>query len=47
MLIAADWAFAVVRQALVKTGKIAIGKIAFSGREHVVAITPAGAEGRE
>jgi DNA end-binding protein Ku len=39
-------AFAVVRQALVKTGKVAIGKIAFSGREHVVAITPAGAEGR-
>jgi DNA end-binding protein Ku len=39
-------AFAVVRQALVKTGKIAIGKIAFSGREHVVAITPSGPEGR-
>jgi DNA end-binding protein Ku len=39
-------AFAVVRQALVKTGKVAIGKVAFSGREHVVAITPAGAEGR-
>jgi DNA end-binding protein Ku len=38
-------AFAVVRQALVKTGKIAIGKIAFSGREHIVAITPVG-EGR-
>jgi DNA end-binding protein Ku len=35
-------AFAVVRKALFKTGKIAIGKIAFSGREHVLAITPAG-----
>jgi DNA end-binding protein Ku len=39
-------AFAVVRQALVKSGKVAIGKIAFSGREHVFAITPAGTEGR-
>jgi DNA end-binding protein Ku len=39
-------AFAVVRQALVKTGKAAIGKIAFSGREHVFAITPAGTDGR-
>jgi DNA end-binding protein Ku len=38
-------AFAVVRQALVKTGKVAIGKIAFSGREHVVAITPAADRG--
>jgi DNA end-binding protein Ku len=37
-------AFAVVRQALMKTGKVAIGKIAFSGREHVVAVMPA--EGR-
>jgi DNA end-binding protein Ku len=34
-------AFAVVRQALVNTGKAAIGKIAFSGREHIVAIMPA------
>ena len=34
-------AFAVVREALSKSGKAAIGKIAFSGREHVVAITPA------
>jgi DNA end-binding protein Ku len=34
-------AFAVVRQALVNMKKAAIGKIAFSGREHVVAITPA------
>jgi len=31
-------AFAVVRQALRKTGKVALGKIAFSGREHLVAI---------
>jgi DNA end-binding protein Ku len=34
-------AFAVVREALVKTGKAAIGKIAFSGREHIMAIKPA------
>jgi DNA end-binding protein Ku len=33
-------AFGVVRQALLNTGKAAIGKIAFSGREHVVAIVP-------
>ncbi len=39
-------AFAVVRQALVKTGKVAIGKIAFSGREHIFALTPAGTDGR-
>jgi DNA end-binding protein Ku len=39
-------AFAVVRQALVNTGKAAIGKVSFSGREHIVAVTPAGAEGR-
>jgi DNA end-binding protein Ku len=39
-------AFAVVREALLKTGKAAIGKVGFSGREHIVAITPAGAEGR-
>ena len=39
-------AFAVVRQALVKTGKAAIGKVSFSGRENIVAVTPAGAEGR-
>jgi DNA end-binding protein Ku len=35
-------AFAVVRKALQKTGKVAIGKIAFSGREHVLAISAAG-----
>jgi DNA end-binding protein Ku len=39
-------AFAVVRRALQKTGKAAIGKIAFSGREHIVAITAAGQESR-
>jgi DNA end-binding protein Ku len=35
-------AFAVVRKALQKTGKAAIGTIAFSGREHVFAIAAAG-----
>jgi DNA end-binding protein Ku len=39
-------AFAVVRQALVSSGKAAIGKVAFSGREHIVALTPAGPENR-
>jgi DNA end-binding protein Ku len=34
-------AFAVVRRALEKTKKAALGKIAFSGREHVLAITAA------
>jgi DNA end-binding protein Ku len=34
-------AFAVVRQALVDTKKIALSKIAFGGREHIVAITAA------
>ena len=33
-------AFAVVRQALKDTKKVALSKIAFGGREHVVAITP-------
>lgn len=32
-------AFAVVRRALRKTKKVALGKIAFGGREHVLAIT--------
>lgn len=32
-------AFAVVREALLKTKKAALGKIAFGGREHVLAIT--------
>jgi DNA end-binding protein Ku len=35
-------AFAVVRKALQKTKRVAIGKIAFSGREHVLAIAAAG-----
>ncbi len=34
-------AFAVVRRALEKTNKAALGKIAFGGREHVIAITAA------
>ena len=38
-------AFAVVRQALVDTKKIALSKIAFGGREHVVAITAAADSG--
>ncbi len=35
-------AFATVRQALIDTKKVAISKIAFGGREHVVAIAPYG-----
>ena len=37
-------AFAVVRQALKDTNKIALSKIAFAGREHIVAIAPAGSD---
>src|ERR1700759_1279196 len=37
-------AFATVRKALIDTKKIAISKIAFGGREHIVAIAPAGSE---
>jgi len=37
-------AFAVIRQALQKSGKVAIGKVSFAGREHIVAIRPAGDE---
>jgi DNA end-binding protein Ku len=33
-------AFAVVRKALLETGKAALGKISFSGREHIVAVMP-------
>jgi DNA end-binding protein Ku len=33
-------AFAVVREAMVESEKVAIGEIAFGGREHLVAITP-------
>ena len=40
-------AFGVVREALVKTRKVAIGKVALSGRENILAIMPAGgSEGR-
>jgi DNA end-binding protein Ku len=34
-------AFAVVREALAKSGKAALGKVAFLGREHIVAVAPA------
>jgi DNA end-binding protein Ku len=37
-------AFNVVRQALVKSGKAAIGKVSFSGRENIIALLPAGAD---
>jgi DNA end-binding protein Ku len=37
-------AFAVVRKALQKSGKIAIGKVSFAGRENIIAIRPAGDE---
>ena len=37
-------AFLTVRQALIETKKIGISRIAFGGREHVVAIAPAGRE---
>lgn len=37
--------FNTIREALVKTGKIAIGKVAFSGRENIVAVLPAGERG--
>lgn len=33
--------FGVIRQALTNAGKAAIGKLAFSGREHIVAVIPA------
>jgi DNA end-binding protein Ku len=39
-------AFAVVREALLKSGKAALGKVGFSGREHIVALAPAGADSR-
>jgi DNA end-binding protein Ku len=38
-------AFAVVRQALLDTKKMALSKIAFAGREHIVAIAPADGNG--
>ncbi len=34
-------AYAVVREAMVQAGKVAIGEVAFGGREHLVAIVPA------
>lgn len=34
-------AFGVVRQALLNTGKVAIGKVAFAGRESILALAPA------
>jgi DNA end-binding protein Ku len=37
-------AFATVRRALIDTGKAALSKIAFAGREHIVAIVPAGSD---
>jgi DNA end-binding protein Ku len=37
-------AFLTVRKALIETKKLALTKIAFGGREHVVAIAPAGTE---
>jgi DNA end-binding protein Ku len=37
-------AFLTVRRALIDTRKIALSKIAFAGREHVVAIAPAGTD---
>jgi DNA end-binding protein Ku len=33
-------AFAVVREAMLQAGKVAIGEVAFGGREHLVAIAP-------
>jgi DNA end-binding protein Ku len=38
-------AFAVVRQALLDTGKVAIGKVTFSGRENIIAVMPAANHG--
>ena len=37
-------AFATVRKALIETKKVALSKIAFAGREHIVAIAPAGTD---
>lgn len=33
-------AFAVVRQAMLEAGKVAIGEVAFAGREHLIAVAP-------
>ena len=43
---AATEAFNTVRQALLDTGKVAIGKIAFSGRENILAVGPAPGDDR-
>jgi len=37
-------AFAVIRKALKESGKVAIGKVSFAGRESIVAVRPAGDE---
>lgn len=37
-------AFAVVREAMLQANKVAIGEVAFAGREHLVAIAPAPGE---
>ena len=37
-------AFAVVREAMRQAGKVALGEVAFAGREHLVAIAPAPGE---
>ena len=34
-------AFAVVRTAMLQADKVAIGEVAFGGREHLIAIAPA------
>ena len=34
-------AFAIVRQAMIDTGMVGLGEIAFAGREHIVALEPA------
>jgi DNA end-binding protein Ku len=39
-------AFTVVRQALVDTGKAAIGKVSFAGRESIIAVVPARGDDR-
>jgi DNA end-binding protein Ku len=36
--------FNTIREALLKTGKIAIGKVSFSGRENIIAVVPAPGE---
>jgi DNA end-binding protein Ku len=35
-------AFAVIRKALQQSGKVAIGKVSFAGRENIIALRPAG-----